>query len=85
MIHVQPLTSILRLYKEGSYEERSPYDAVATITYLDTETVYISGLHGKISIPLLRELVEHLLACGVKEIHMDRHGKHKVLDITTLL
>jgi len=79
MIHVQPLTSILRFYEKGSFEERSPYAAIATLTYIDNDTVYISGLHGHVNKHFYDEVREHFRKLGIKEVHMERHGKHKTI------
>lgn len=80
-IHVQPISELVRMYKKGTYEERSKYDAVATIVYEGLYTVSIQGLNGSISRDDLRELRDYLRRRGVSTIKMERRGVCKIIRI----
>jgi hypothetical protein len=63
-------------YGEGSYQSKSPYDAVFTISFLWEGTAYLHAAHGKTN-PHVYSLIAKTLMTeyGVKTILMERHGK----------
>jgi len=70
----------IRQYAEGkSYEQRDPYECIATVQYLSETEVYISGTIGKLN---LKEMAALLMQNGVTIIHYERRGKMIKMDLT---
>ena len=76
-IHIQPTQAVCRVYSgDSSYEKKSPYDAVFTITFLWNETVFLQAAHGKLDTKVFKLIVDKLeQEYGVKTAFMERHGK----------
>ena len=79
MIHIKPVLSHIRYFSKGSYENREPYSAIATVQFINDNEVFISGLHGTISRKDLQEGIAELTLLGVTIIRYERHGKDKVI------
>lgn len=78
-VHVSPATSTVRWYSaEGGYERREPYEAVCTIQWIGDDTVYLSGLHGRMTPAFWRELNDVLHARGIKDVLMERRNRRVV-------
>lgn len=77
-IDVEPIVATVRWYDDPKgYEKKLPYKAVATISLLNRDTVFISGMHGSINRQMLSELACWLLAHDIKFVHSFRKGKWK--------
>ena len=76
-IHVQPTQAVCRVYYgDGSYESKSSYDAVFTVTFLWDNSAFLQAGHGKISNQGYQLIAKQLEAdYGVKTVIMERHGK----------
>lgn len=81
MIHIKLEISVARFYTAGSYDEKSPFDAVCTIHHLSDSEVYICGLHGVINREAWRELMDTLRNLGVSVVRFERHGKEKTVTL----
>lgn len=76
-IHFDPITLIGRVYYHGgSYEARSPFDAVFTVILLGNGKAKVMAGHGVFNLRaygvIARELREKY---GVTSCEMDRHGR----------
>ena len=76
-IHIQPTQATCRVYGEkGSYESKTPYEAVFTITFLWDNSVFLHAAHGKINLKVCQEIVKKLQSeYGIKTAYLERHGK----------
>lgn len=73
-ITATPTTYQIRVYEEGSYEERSPYAAVCTLQVIG-EDGYISGYHGKMTLAIRRKFREVVTELGLKCITWERENR----------
>lgn len=86
MPHIQNTTATARWYEEGdSFDQRSAYKAVCTLSYLDEEEVFLHGLHGQITKLDMVKLFTKLKAQGIKRILALRKGKYISRDIDEYL
>ena len=77
-IHFKPILSTVRFFDDGSYEEKTPFKAVATVQFINDDEAFISGLHGTITRADMREVFEELAKMGIKVVRYERHGKEKI-------
>ncbi len=73
--HYSPIAGHIRLYHNGSYENRDPYDCIVTIQWLSDEEVWLSGAHGSLSTKPLHQALHEM---GVKRARYERNGKEIV-------
>lgn len=79
MIHIEHLTSVVRVYAPGaSYEAGSEPCAVATLCRVDTRTVEVMAAMGRLTRTAMREIARSLAAAGVKVLVIKRAGKHRM-------
>lgn len=76
MIAETTVISHLRFFREGSayYDD---YDAILTVQWLGTDTVYISGFKGKVQRSHYRELMQWFRNKNVNYVTYHRSEKHK--------
>jgi hypothetical protein len=76
-IHIQPTQAVCRVYfGEGSYERKSTYDAVFTITFLCDNTAYFQAAHGKTNLKAYQLIIDKLKKeYNVETVIMERHGR----------
>ncbi|MFY0656342.1 MAG: hypothetical protein JXR12_06300 [Neptunomonas phycophila] len=77
-IHFKPLLSTVRFFQNGSYDEKTPFHAVATVQFINDEEAFICGLHGSITRADMKELFKELAEMGITVVRYERHGKEKV-------
>ena len=85
-VHFSPEIETVRVYLEGnedSYAERKPYDAVATIKYLNDGTAEISAALGKYPIKVSRVIEKHCRDRGVKKVRWEHKHRNITYDITS--
>ena len=70
--HYSNVVGHIRIYSEGSYKERSPYDCILTITWMSDIEVLITGVLGKLN---TKEVKNVLLGLGVKRVRYERNGE----------
>ena len=80
-INVQPVTEIIRVYDIGSYEEKSPFQGVATLLYENSDSVIIQGMHGNFTRRIFKEIARYLEDKGVIQFKMYRHGELKTINL----
>lgn len=81
-LHIEYTMGTARWYdQENGYDNAVPYLAVATLNILNGDTVFISGLHGKISRSMLRELAIWLENNKILYVFAFRKGKWHQYDI----
>ena len=82
MVHLLPITYIVRFYGEGkSYENRDEYEGVATVQTEDT-VAYISGALGSVS-KHRKALFKELKRLGINEVKWVRaNGKTVTTTLT---
>lgn len=71
-IDIQDLTQIIRVYEDGSYEERSSYIACATIIFHSKTEVSVTALSGNVTRDAYIKVWNYLYDKGVKVLHFDR-------------
>jgi hypothetical protein len=77
-VHFEPIVYTVRFYSEGcSYENGDPYVAVLTAQVISKDSVYISGMLGKINGSMMKNLLSSLYALGFKKIIAVRGGAVK--------
>ncbi len=85
-VNLQPAVTTVRWYDDGeSFESRSPYRAVASIMHLTPTSVFIFGMHGKISKADMGELFVELQKQGIETVTAERKGKLTARSISKLL
>lgn len=85
-VHFEPATTVIRWYEDGcSFEQRSPYKAVCTITYIRPDTVVISGMHGQLNKSDMAELFKRLVKEGVTKLIAERRGELVTRDLVDML
>ena len=81
-LDIEPIICTVRWYDtENGYEQKLPYKAVATLSIMGRDTVFISGMHGSISSEMLRELAIWAKENNIKHVFSSRKGKWKKYDI----
>lgn len=81
VIHIKSEISTARFFSTGSYDDKTPYDAICTIHHISDDEAYICGLHGTISRETIRELMNKLRDLGISIVRFERHGKDKVITL----
>ncbi len=79
IIHIKPVLSHIRFFPEGSYDDRTPYSAIATVQFINDDEAFISGLHGTITRAEMRAVFKELSNMGITVVRYERHGKEKVV------
>jgi len=76
-IHIQPTQAVCRVYcGDNSYESKSKYDAVFTITFLWEGAAFLQAAHGKTNAYVYSLIAKTLETdYGIKTVLMERHGK----------
>lgn len=72
MIRHELTTSLVRFYKQPSDDPYQPYDAICTLVWENSETVWIHGFHGSLDRKLLRELAQFLIDNKIKIVKAHR-------------
>lgn len=78
---VESLGATLRFVSPGDVYG-DPFKAVATVTYCG-DLVFLSAMHGTMTRQFLRELQAELLARGVVDALVFRHGKREWIDVAS--
>ncbi|WP_418648876.1 hypothetical protein ACNQFN_11450 [Thauera butanivorans] len=79
MIHIEHLTSVVRVYRPGdSYEFGDEPVAVATLCRTDAHTVEIMAAMGKLTRAAMREIARALAAGGVRTLVIKRAGARRM-------
>lgn len=77
-LHISPFVAHVRFYDvPDGYKNRTPYKAIATITYLTETAVYLSGAVGELALDAYPALLAALKADGVTTVMSERHGQMK--------
>lgn len=75
-VHLEPITLIGRVYETGSFEQRSPFDAVFTVMLLGDGKAKLMAAHGHLGIRACGEIARQLRAqYGITALEMERHGR----------
>lgn len=86
MPHIQNTTATVRWFEDGcSFDKRSAYKAVCTLSYLDDEEVFLHGMHGQVERLDMVKLLAKLKTLGVKRVIAVRKGKFITRDIDYLI
>lgn len=76
MIHYSRLVGTLRFYPPEAgatpYEDMADYVAVGTVVWETEDTIFINGLHGAMTRAMQRELLDWLIAHGIKRVKAHR-------------
>lgn len=76
-VHFEPITLVGRVYYNGSYEARDPFDAVFSVLLLGGGRAKVMAAHGKIDIRAYGQIARQLRAeWGVTHVELERHGHH---------
>lgn len=79
MIHIETLTSVVRVYRpDESYEFGDEPIAVATLCRSDSRKVEIMAAMGKLTRTAMREIARALAADGVRTLVIKRAGPHRM-------
>lgn len=82
MMHVEPILLTVRWYNDGeSFEQKSPYAAIATIQILNSDTAFISGLHGTVTRKRVYELAKWFKEHKISYVFSTRKGEWKKYDV----
>jgi len=77
-----PICAQVRVYEQyGSYANRDKYIGVATIQYLTSDTVYISGTLGMITAEIRALVFNKLKEAGIKHVHYERNGIQQQVEL----
>lgn len=79
--HIEYTSAILRVYEEGSYEERSKFTFVATLIFIDAD-VYVKGGIGTLNRNTFNTVKSTLKDMGFKSFKFERHGRWKEYALT---
>lgn len=67
--HLEPILYTGRYYEPPAcFEHKDDYETIATVQMIGAGRCYISGLHGKMSRRMFRELDEALTSLGIREV-----------------
>lgn len=81
-IHLDPITLIGRVYYTGSYEAKSPFDAVFTVMLLGGGKAKLMAGHGKFDLRAYGAIARLLREqYGVTSVDMDRHNHPVTVDV----
>lgn len=83
-IHFDPVVFTIRIYDQGTYEDRDPYSAVLTLTKMD-DIAFMFAVQGKIAKDHWKQILLRLEEIGVKKLITKRHKQTKILNVETLL
>lgn len=72
------MTSTLRFYEAESGDPFQPYDAVCTVIWESPSVVLIRALHGRFTVPLMRDLCRFLLDNHVQTVRAMRDGSRRL-------
>lgn len=76
MITHTNLVTVLRFFNdEFAIYGESQYDAICTLAWERNDVVWMTGLHGTLSMCLMRQLVVWLLQNNVRMVKADRAGR----------
>lgn len=78
MIRSEPLISTVRFYNNDSDDKYADFDAICTLFWESSDTVWVKGMHGDINLKLIREFAEYLNANGVKTIKAFRADNRRL-------
>ena len=79
MIHIEHLTSVVRVYAPGEAMERGDEPrAVATLCRTDSHKVEIMAAMGRLTRQHMRDIARALADQGVRTLVIKRAGKHGV-------
>ncbi len=79
MITHEVQVSTLRFFEnDNASVGQDPYDAVATLIWIDEQTVWMKAFHGKLSRKLLRDLLRLLINLNVKTLRAQRAEGHTI-------
>lgn len=85
MIIESTLTSQIRLFQQQHANYMiDPYDAICTLTYINSATVYISGFNGNVTRQMYKEFIRYIHSKSIKKIIAERAGA-KRLPYSTIL
>ncbi len=75
-VHLQDAEIVVRWYDEGkSFNNSDRFKAVATLVILESNHVFMRGVHGELSKQDMAELFEQLVDRGITRLSAERHGK----------
>lgn len=79
MIHIEHLTSVVRIYRpDESYEFGDEPVAVATLCRVDARKVEIMAAMGKLTRVAMRNIAQSLAVDGVRTLVIKRAGQHRM-------
>lgn len=74
-VHFEPVTLIGRVYYDGTYENRDPFDAVFSVLLLGEGRAKVMAAHGKINVRAYGQIARQLKSeWGVTRVELERHG-----------
>jgi hypothetical protein len=75
-VHIQSVLATVRFYNdkqgENPYQEKKPFSAVLSLSYLGDRRVHVHSAHGTLTRSMIVELAKELYNQGFKEVSMDR-------------
>jgi hypothetical protein len=71
--------------QDQGYENKLPYRAICSITWLGNTQVFLYGMHGKITKEDMKLLFVELALLGATHVVAERKGKFVIKDINFLL
>ena len=75
-VHFEPITLVGRVYYNGTYENRDPFDAVFSVLLLGEGRAKVMAAHGRIDIRAYGQIARQLRAeWGVTHVDLERHGR----------
>jgi len=76
----------LRLYKdESAVMYVTDYDAIINVTFLSSNTVFLSGFKGEVNRKMLRQMYRWFVAEGIEYILATRSPLHSLFCATEIL
>lgn len=67
-VYIDSKQGSIRVYKNGSYEEKSRYDAIASFVKLTDDIIYVYGYLGKPIKELYLEFIRQLKEMGIAHL-----------------
>lgn len=79
-LHADTLVETLRLQsRPGAFAWGARYDAVLTVSWAG-DVAFLSGLHGRITRALWREIHDYLVASGATRAECVRRGRERTYE-----
>ena len=81
-ISIKPNIYTLRLFYEGTYENRDKIGFICTLITLDKDTIILGAALGKLTKEAYKEIAKEIAKLGYNKIRMERKGEWVDREIT---